>query len=61
MSKESDALEAVLLFFSGSPWDDEKKQRWLELTGEEEATTRVLCDTARSALGHAARSTLGPD
>lgn len=35
MSVESDrkdlALEAVLLFHSGSPWDDEKQQRWQQL------------------------------
>lgn len=49
MSKERDALEAVLLFHSGSPWDDEKRARWRELTGAEEATTAVLCDLVREA------------
>ena len=44
------ALEAVLLFHSGGPWNDAKNQRWRLLTGHDEATTRVLCDTAREAL-----------
>lgn len=43
--------EATLLFHSGSPWDARKKQRWLELTGQDEATTRVLCDMQRAAFG----------
>lgn len=52
MSAERNALEAVLLFHSSSPWDDAKRARWRELTGSEEATVRVLCDLARAALGY---------
>lgn len=44
------ALEAVLLFHGGGPWDDRKRLRWLQLTGSNEATARVLCDTVRAAL-----------
>jgi hypothetical protein len=46
-----DALEAVLLFHSASPWTPEKRARWAKLTGEAEATTRALCDAVRRALG----------
>ena len=51
MSKETDALEAVLLFHSASPWDEAKKTAWWNCTQSNEATTRVLCDTVRLALG----------
>ena len=47
---EREALEAVLLFFDSSPWGDDKAERWLALTGHEEATTKVLCDGVRAAL-----------
>ncbi len=53
------ALEAVVLFHSGSPWDDAKRARWDTLAeallgfaaggGHWEATTRVLCDMVRAA------------
>lgn len=56
------ALEAVLLFHSGSPWDEEKSMRWQFLAvsvlgppefgllvNRWEATTRVLCDMVRAA------------
>lgn len=38
---------AVLLFHRGGPWTLEDRQMWLALTGEEDATTKVLCDFAR--------------
>jgi hypothetical protein len=44
------ALEAVLLFYSDSPWDTGKTDIWLILTGTTDVTTKVLCDTARKAL-----------
>lgn len=44
------ALEAVLLFHSASPWDQAKRTQWWNLTQSEEATTRVLCDVVRLAL-----------
>lgn len=52
------ALEAVLLFHSGAPWDDRKTSIWQYLTGTHEATTKVLCDTVRSALNFEARRAL---
>lgn len=45
------ALEAVLLFHSGGDWTDEKRERWLELTGNDFATTRSLCDFIRRVVG----------
>lgn len=44
------ALELPLLFHGGGPWDDAKRLRWVELTGNREATTKVLCDAIREAL-----------
>lgn len=45
-----EALELPLTFHSGSPWDAVKERRWLEITGSEEVTTKVMCDTIRAAL-----------
>lgn len=45
------ALEAVLAFYYSGPWDTEQRLKWFNLTGQDEATTRTLCDTARIALG----------
>lgn len=47
------ALEAVLLFYSPAPWDLCKQNRWFQITGSREATTRVLCDHIRQVLGAA--------
>jgi len=44
------ALELPLMFHSAGPWDDNKRKRWAELTGNGEATTRVICDAIRAAL-----------
>lgn len=51
-----DAMNGVLLFHSGSPWDAAKQEEWRHLTtcvlGEpKEATTRTMCDMIRVALG----------
>lgn len=45
-----EVFELVLLFHSAGPWDEEKRQRWEEITGCSEATTKVLCDFVRAAL-----------
>lgn len=53
------ALEAVLLFHSASPWDDQKRLEWAECVAftlgtkakQWDASTRTLCDMARAALG----------
>ena len=38
---------AVLLFNRGGPWTKQDQIAWLVLTGQEEATTKGLCDFAR--------------
>jgi hypothetical protein len=43
-------LEAVLLFHSVGPWDEDKSGRWKLITGNDEATTRALCDTIRASM-----------
>jgi len=48
--EQRQALEAVLLFYSQPPWDTVKRERWLEITGTDEATTKVLCDHIRKIL-----------
>jgi hypothetical protein len=45
-------LRAVLLFHSGSPWDDGKQKEWERLTGKNEVTTKALCDSIRKSLGN---------
>ena len=47
------ALEAVLLFHSGREWDATARREWLRLVGAPDATTKVLCDVARSAIAKA--------
>lgn len=44
------ALELVLLFYTGGPWDDKAKALWLSITGNEEATTKSMCDYIRKVL-----------
>ncbi len=52
--KQRDALkaacEATLLFYRNGSWDGNKQAQWKDLTGEEEATTKSLCDAVRNAL-----------
>ena len=38
---------AVLLFHAAPSWDEKEKREWTELTGRQDATTKVLCDLAR--------------
>jgi hypothetical protein len=45
------AVEACLLFHDSGDWDIEKQLGWYRLTRSPEATTKVLCETARAALG----------
>ena len=45
------ALELPILFYSASPWDDAKKFRWKQITGSEEANTKVMCDHIRKVTG----------
>jgi hypothetical protein len=41
---------AVLLFHGAPSWTEKEKREWCELTGSQDATTRILCDLARAAL-----------
>ena len=41
---------AVLLFHRCEPWTGQDRNEWAMLTDEEEATTQVLCDLARTLL-----------
>jgi hypothetical protein len=43
---------AVLLFHRGGRWTGQNRNEWVMLTGEEDATTKVLCDLARKLLQH---------
>jgi hypothetical protein len=45
LSNAERLAHAVLLFYSPT-WDDHKRRLWHALTGEDEATTRILCDLA---------------
>jgi hypothetical protein len=45
-----DALKAVLMFHGSGPWTTDVREEWKKLTGEDEATTKVLCDVVRAAL-----------
>ena len=42
---------AVLLFHAGGSWTNERRAHWRALTGSTDATTRTLCDFARSVEG----------
>ena len=57
LTDEERALTAVLLFFASTPGDADKRLDWWRLTGQTEATSRVLCDTVRRVLRPAAAAT----
>ena len=44
------ALALPLMFYAGGPWLESRAKKWLEITGESEATTRIMCDHIRKAL-----------
>ena len=47
------ALELPLMFYAAGPWTDVERQRWKEITGTEEATTKTMCDAIRAATAKA--------
>ncbi len=49
------ALDTVLLFHSAGPWDKSRRASWKRLTGADDATTKVLCDLVRAAVGEPAK------
>ena len=44
--------DLVLMFHHGGPWTDDQRLRWTRITGEAEATTKVLADYARKVRGN---------
>lgn len=46
----TESIELVLLFHSGTFWDAAKAEQWRSITGNAEATTKVLCDHLRKVL-----------
>jgi hypothetical protein len=44
------ALKLVLRFHSGRPWTNDDRAKWRELTGSDEATTKVMCDHIRKVI-----------
>ena len=46
-----DVIHALLLFYHGGlDWNDDTRREWKRLTGNNDATTRVLADFARRVL-----------
>lgn len=43
-------LRLPILFYSAGPVTDEMRKEWIEATGNEEMTTKVMCDAIRGAL-----------
>ena len=50
IQKQERALRATLLFFKGGPWTADMSQEWEELTGEDEACSKNLCNFIRKVL-----------
>lgn len=44
------ALELVLMFYGAAYWNEPESSRWREITGKDEATTKVMCDHIRALL-----------
>ncbi len=44
------ALQLPLLFYSGGAWHEGPADKWREITGNDNATTRGLCDHIRALL-----------
>ncbi len=45
-----EALELALMYHKGGEWDHAAQKKWFRITGNEDATTRVLCDHIRVVL-----------
>ena len=46
-----DACNAVLMFYRAGQWTRDDGIAWKKLVGADEATTKVLCDFVRAAIG----------
>ena len=55
-----EACRMVLLFYNTGYWTKANADEWASVTGEIDATTRVLCDTVRRALGPPALAPAAP-
>jgi hypothetical protein len=44
------ALKLVLMFHSGKPFGQKARTGWYAITGEHDATTKVMCDHIRKVL-----------
>lgn len=49
LQRHRDLLELVLLFYHQGRWYEHHRAQWNEITGQAEATTKVLCDAIRAA------------
>jgi hypothetical protein len=54
MNSTERLARAVLLFHRGGRWTGTDRNEWVMLTGEEDATTKVLCDLARRSMQESA-------
>jgi hypothetical protein len=45
------ALALVLMFYTVGEWSDEKKTEWKRITGNDDASTKAMCDHIRQVLG----------
>lgn len=50
LARVLDVLTLPLLFHQGGPWTEEDRAKWVAITGKDEATTKVMCDTIRETL-----------
>lgn len=48
LSSAEKLARAVILFHSSNSWTKEQQSMWENLTGSFEATSKVLCDLART-------------
>ena len=45
-----DCVDLVLLFHRGGPWLDSDRLRWQRITGNDDATTKAMCDHLRKRM-----------
>ena len=50
VAKLEAAVKATLLFHHGGEWTPKDQEAWFTLTGDWDASTKVLCNFARAAL-----------
>lgn len=55
MTASERLARAVLMFYGGGPWNNVLQTQWRQITGTDDATTRVLGDLARAVLDEIVR------